>query len=341
MKSIKTNLLGLAFVIISLLSVIFYLYRSGMIDEIILSYQTLNHNYLVFSIILIFCYWFFGAVVLYVIVKHFYKKFKFRHAFEVTMIGQFFNGITPFASGGQPMQLMALKKNGVRMSKGTSSIMIKFVIYQIVLVIYSTILIVLKYEELKSQIDFLDIFVLIGFGLNLIIAISILYLSIAKEGNTAIALKVGKILNRLNIVKDLEKFEEKTLEYLHDFHEYSDVLRNNFKILFISSIFTILQISALLLVPFMIIRSFGLDYDIIMIVASAGFILMVTSLIPIPGGSVGAEGGFIMIMGLFLVGHQLTTALVLWRGITYYLGMFAGAVYYTYHLCKGKRFQAE
>lgn len=337
MRKVKLSYLGALFVLSLLLAVIYYLVSTGMIIEVYQAFTTLNYYYLLVGVLLAFFFWLFGSLTTHVIIKHFYPNFKFRHSFEVIMIGQFFNGITPFASGGQPMQVLALRKNGVQASKGTSVLTIKFVVYQIVLVVISTFLVVLKYGDLRNQIDFLDLFVIIGFGFNLIIAIAILYLSIAKDNNIKAILGLGKILKRLGIVKDYDLYSIRVHNYLHDFHECSDILRGNTKILMMSAIYTTIQILSMLCVPYFVVRSFGIDVNLLAVVASAGFILMVASLVPIPGGSGGAEGGFILIMGIFLSSTQITTALILWRGITYYLGIVAGGLVYIVHILKHER----
>ena len=54
------------------------------------------------------------------------KKYKFRYAVRSAMIGQFFSAITPSSSGGQPMQVYAMSKQGVDSGTATSALMQKF-----------------------------------------------------------------------------------------------------------------------------------------------------------------------------------------------------------------------
>ena len=66
--------------------------------------------------------------------------------FRATMIGQFFNCITPFASGGQPMQALYLMKKGVALSFASCSLLIKFIVYQFVLTLYSAVTLALCFR---------------------------------------------------------------------------------------------------------------------------------------------------------------------------------------------------
>ena len=56
-------------------------------------------------------------------------------------------------------------------------------------------------------------------------------------------------------------------------------------------------------------------------------IVMVISLFPVPGGAGGAEFSFDVIFSLYIhSGTKLVLAMILWRIVTYYFGMFLGMV---------------
>jgi len=55
---------------------------------------------------------------------------------------------------------------------------------------------------------------------------------------------------------------------------------------------------------------------------------MVSAFVPLPGGSGGAEGSFVLFFAPFFP-DDLLVALLLWRIVTYYLGMVVGALVMT------------
>lgn len=57
-----------------------------------------------------------------------------KNAYQLTLIGQFLNGITPFQSGGQPFQIYLLKKDGIRISDSTNAMIKDFIAYQSALI---------------------------------------------------------------------------------------------------------------------------------------------------------------------------------------------------------------
>ena len=65
--------------------------------------------------------------------------------------------------------------------------------------------------------------------------------------------------------------------------------------------------------------------NVIMVTSLHVLIVMIISLFPIPGGSGGAEYSFSVLFSSFIsVNSKLVLAMLLWRLLTYYFGMFAG-----------------
>ena len=91
-------------------------------------------------------YWLLEAGGLHLAVRRFAPDQQPGTTFCATMIGQFFNCIPPFSSGGQPMQAFYLMKRGMALSFASCSLMIKFIVYQFVLTIYSAITLFLCFK---------------------------------------------------------------------------------------------------------------------------------------------------------------------------------------------------
>ena len=66
------------------------------------------------------------AYMTYILVKSSVPSFKFHNALKTSMVGQFFSAVTPFATGGQPMQVYCMSKYGVEPGKGVSALTQKF-----------------------------------------------------------------------------------------------------------------------------------------------------------------------------------------------------------------------
>ena len=99
----------------------------------------------------------------------FTRKYHFHQAIAVDQIGQFYNAITPGASGGQIMQAYTYKKQGVPVSGAVSILAMYSIVYQVVLIFYGILTIILKWD-LINEIGYI---VINGTAINLWILISI------------------------------------------------------------------------------------------------------------------------------------------------------------------------
>ena len=101
------------------------------------------------------------------IIQGYEYSYRFKQAYKMLLITKFFNGITPFSSGGQPMQIYMLKKDGVRITKATNIIIQNFIIYQAALVTFGLIAIIINYYlSLFTDVTILKKLVTLGFFIN-------------------------------------------------------------------------------------------------------------------------------------------------------------------------------
>ena len=56
------------------------------------------------------------------------------------------------------------------------------------------------------------------------------------------------------------------------------------------------------------------------------FVYMITAFVPIPGASGGSEGVYYMLFSPILGSVGTPTSMLIWRFMTYYLGLILGAV---------------
>ena len=61
-------------------------------------------------------------------------------------------------------------------------------------------------------------------------------------------------------------------------------------------------------------------------IVTSAYVMLIGSFVPIPGGSGGLEFGFVRFFGFFISGAKLSSIMIVWRLITYYLGLIIGAV---------------
>ena len=93
-----------------------------------------NKVLIVLGIILLLMAYLLQSYGLYKIAKEYNKELKFKDIFKQIVIVQFFNGITPFSTGGQPMQVYMLNKSGLSIANSTITILQNSILFQVALV---------------------------------------------------------------------------------------------------------------------------------------------------------------------------------------------------------------
>ena len=264
-------------------------------------------------------YWIFEAKTLQSIIFLMKKDYKFKKAFKVTMIGQYFNSITPFASGGQPMQLYALTKQELGAGSSGSALMIKFIIYQSILTIYSLILILWKASFFKSKMSNLFYLIAIGFTVNASVIIFLIIFSKYRKLTHKLIITLSKILEKFKLVKNISKLEMRINDNLDQFHDNMEIVKHSKVLMLKAVIYTIFQLTIIFIIPYFIYLSFGMrGASIGSMIAGTAFVMMLTAFIPLPGAVGGAEGAFFMFFSLFFASNNIMAAILLWRLITFY-----------------------
>ena len=109
LKNIKKNSIILLLITIA---VLFVLLKDSA-QEILGAISKINIFYLLIAFILYFLYIITKAYIIYKCVNE-KDKLSFKEAVKHNLITQFFNGITPFSTGGQPMEIYMIAEHHIK-----------------------------------------------------------------------------------------------------------------------------------------------------------------------------------------------------------------------------------
>ena len=140
----KNSKLNTIIIVIVTAIVLFFALKDDFIEKINYLFS-FNILWLIFAIILVVSYWILKSLVIYYCTKKFNNQYKFKQSLKLIMDVQFVNGITPFATGGQPYQVYRLKKQGLNLRQSTNVAIQDFIVYQIALITLGTIAIITNY----------------------------------------------------------------------------------------------------------------------------------------------------------------------------------------------------
>ncbi|EHC6486586.1 UPF0104 family protein [Listeria monocytogenes] len=322
----KKNLFNIAIVLAISIGFIIWQFQGVDISTFFASMLKVNPWWLLAAFAAMFIYWFLEAVVLQTASKPANKDQRFFSSFRITMIGQFFNTITPMATGGQPAQLVMLTKQGMDAGRGSSVLLVKFIIYQAMVVLNFLVILIFGIHYLMTGVTQLKFLVLLGFGVHVFVIAALILVGRSQKFTTKLV-HVLLIPTRLFMKKEKVANLRNTLdEKIITFHEESSRIGKDWKLIVRCCFYTTLQLWIYFSIPFFILQAIGVTgIGLYMAITYHAFIIMFATVMPTPGGAGGAEYTFTLLFGMLLGPAKLLMALVLWRIITYYSCIVFGA----------------
>lgn len=76
--------------------------------------------------------------------------------------------------------------------------------------------------------------------------------------------------------------------------------------------------------------------NIVEALVASSYVMIMGAFVPTPGGTGGLEYGFINFYGYFITGNNLMATMIIWRGITYYIGMILGGIVVAFYKGRDK-----
>lgn len=295
---------------------------------VILDYFTkLSIRWTVVGFICIGLYWGLETIIQHLLVERMQKGNRLWNSFKVVMSGHFFNAITPFASGGQPMQAFIMMKQGIPLGTSASVLLSKFIIYQLTLTLYSLVVLILQLNFFVVKVKGIIYFSLIGFTINLGVVVVLIMAAFMKERAKKMGFWLVNLLHKLHLIKTSYLSKKKMFKQIDLFHENISEMIKNKRLIVRIGLLTIAQLTSYFLIPYTVYRAFGLKgTEVFVIISAAAFIVMFSSCVPIPGSSGVAEGSFFLLFQLFFPQAILPTAVLCWRIITFYVPLCLGGV---------------
>lgn len=261
-----------------------------------------------------------------------------REAFKTNFLGKYYDAVTPFGTGGQPMQIYYLSSKGISGGNATAIPMIKYYASVVVWVIIGAGLMIagtatgvfgLVPESGASEagVKLLQITGWVGIGINLIIPLFVtLFLLLPKVMHklTAGVVHLGK---KMKIVKDEEKTCAKALKIVDDFKISFKTMATTPLNLIALILMSVIEVAGTFAVPFFVMKAFSCDVDkfLLPVLALNAFATFGASFIPTPGNS-GAVESIGAIAFSLVAGGAVAWSVLVWRFGVYYIYIIIGII---------------
>ena len=257
-------------------------------------------------------------------------KVRKRVMTKTTLLGKYYDFITPFSTGSQPMQIHYLHKHKYSGAESSAIIFIRYSINIVCWLIVGITLMFVGYSTLSSISNntsrlFLLIAGIIGIVANLLFPLLVLIFVIAPKFANKLTGFVVKLGAKLKIVKNPEKTLEKAHKTVYDFRMCFRTMAKkpvHFTLLVLLSIFEYFITFAL---PFFVIKSFTpLGWNRLFDVAGLNaYSTYAVSFIPTPGNAGGMEISSTLAFNA-IAPEVAVYAVLVWRFLTYYIFILVG-----------------
>lgn len=251
--------------------------------------KLVDKKFILIGLLLMIIYILLESIIINILINAIQKTEVKYLSLKIAMMGFYYNLVTPFASGSQPMQIYALNKYGIDLSKSTATVINKTVLFQIVVTIYCAVIIFFNIELLVNDLPSILILISIGMIMNVVSLLGGILIVLSPNTMKNI-IKIGiNILCKLKIFKSLDK-KIYTINKFIDEYSYSiKLFIKNKKALCFSIILTIIQLTIFFSISYCIYKSFRLNgFNFFNMLTLQVFLYMSVSPIPTPG-NVGAN----------------------------------------------------
>lgn len=346
-KQVKKYILNIVILLLVTALSLFFVLKDDA-KSVFEALKQANVYYVLACIGLILITYFIEAIILFILARLYKRNYKYIQSFFNFMIGRFFAGITPSASGGQFAQAYTFNKQGVSLTNASSILVMMFITYQIALAIFGLTTLTYSFCSNTLPTGGIDIFglrlnvfslSLIGFAITALIVLFIFILSFNKTIHKKMVNFVIKFLVFFRLLKK-EKAEEKRVTFntkIETFRIELKRLLSNVKIMIIVILLYVLILIAYNAIPFYAFKASNVDLgyeNFLPSMSYSSFTFMITQMIPIPGSSGSAELFFDLMYRPYLGDNigLLKSTIIIWRSTSFYFGLiFGGLVLIFYH----------
>lgn len=312
---------------IAIVVAIVYILAVDHPENILSTIRSIRLRWLGAAVAMMLLYWLLETMVLHAATKKLHKPQRFLDTFRTTMVGQFYNCVTPFSSGGQPMQAYSMVKSGVPLGIAGSSLLVRFMVYQIALTLYSLVMLIIFWNFFASKVTGLAVLSIFGFAINSLVMGFLLCIIFARKLAKRLAVGGIRLLGKMHLVKQMEERVVETEAELDRFYEGVRLVRKNGTVILRMFLLSILQLTVFFLIPYFLCLAFGQgQVSPFQVVAAQAFVTMISSFVPLPGATGGAEISFVTFFAIFMQGSDLNISMLLWRMLTFYAPLLVGGV---------------
>ena len=316
---LKRGRLGAVILIALIVLTGFLLLRDQPLGELAGALKRVQPGYVLLGLGLMFVFVGSEAMGTRVILGRLGHSVPYRRCLGYSFVGFYVSSITPSSTGGQPAQIYYMSRDGVPAAHGALDMMLLAVCYQVTILLYAAVMLLLRPGLLSLMGGGLGLLLLYGGAVMVVLTAGMLCVMFLPRAARRLTGGVLGILVRLRLIREAKTARERLDRQLEEYREGAACLRKNPGLIPVLLGLATVQLTALFSVPFVVYRAFGLsEYGPMDLIGTQVLLTVATSALPLPGAVGASEGGFVAAFALFFGSDLVTPAVLVSRGISFY-----------------------
>lgn len=326
-SNLRRNIIDIVFLLVVFGLTIYGVFHGENLEEVLEDLKKCDLAILVAPcIICVLAFILLESVIMKYIFRTLGTKLRLTRAYLYSFVGFFFSCITPSASGGQPAQIVFMRKDKLNVAHSTLVLLLITIGYKLVLVILGGVTLIIRPKRIMDAVEPVEFWVWLGIVLNIIVIVALFVLVFMPSVAKWIIKKSIGFLNKVRILKDKDKWLHKTDDMMVKYEDASKYLKDHKIVIFNVILLSILQRLILFFITVIVYWSFHLrGTSIIDILMLQCLISVGADMLPLPGG-MGITERLFLAMFAPAFGDLTLPAMILSRGFSYYIQLLISAV---------------
>jgi len=271
--------------------------------------------------------WLVDALRLQILASALTKSVSLWDAFKISVMGSFMAGVTPFDTGGEPLKVYFLHRQGLSIGESTAVVTLSAFLHATFrLVLWLLVPVVMLVSGISWKLT-AAVKVTLSFGLGVYLAflglIAVVTLWPQSVETLASRLCGSKALRRFLKPSSAEAIIRKVSVIAGDFREGLRRVKQRGGHAAVASFLSLAYWLLIMSVPVFLLRGMGTKYSAIEVFSVSMTVYLVMAYMPTPGASGGAEVGSALFFAPLIPAKVLGIFVVAWRFVTYYGSMVA------------------
>lgn len=249
----------------------------------------------------------------------------FSRCLRYSFIDFYFSSITPGCCGGQPSQIFYMHRDGIPPGVSSLVLLLFNLAYHAAVLIIAFSSIALGGVRLLTALGSVRYLLIFGICAQLLLIMVFFTAVFSKKLLPSCANCMIGLFSKTSLLKNQAAVSEKIHSQIGEYQQGAGYIRSHPGLLCKGILLALLHLISLYSVSFWVYRALGLShFNLITLIAMQSVLTLSVESLPIPGGMGITESCFLVLYGSIFGGGLVIPALLLCRGLNYYVFLLVG-----------------